>query len=227
VIKVPKVKLKKFRKFKSDTLWEKENANYESLDSDDSLDIQTKIKKPVFQRARDLDRMDLTESNIKKKEQIKKELHKTYMKVESYGSSQVRRPENEKGPKDIKINLFEDSQVYRIGSSNDKQRQEKLKEVNRLMEKEVKQGMVQQKKEPVKFSIEKARSVHDPSELTTSDFLPKKMNERRLEHLRKQKSQSVEKKNQNKAKNLNTQKAMMNIKKRFETEDDFEEFRFY
>jgi hypothetical protein len=111
IIKVPKIKLKKFRKFKSDTLWEKENANYESLDSEDSIDISKKINKSNFRRSKDMDRIDLTESNIKKKQKIKKELSKTYLTTQSFSSSNMEYESNKRFSRDVKINIFNESDI--------------------------------------------------------------------------------------------------------------------
>ena len=218
MIKVPKVKLKKFRKFKSDSLWEKENANYESLDSEDSMDIQAKVNKSPFKRAPDMDRMDLTESNIKKKKLIQKELSKTYMKVETYGTNQRHFQSNSSGQnvlgaKDIKINLFEDSQVYRIDSVKFKKCPKKKEPKN---------------KSPVKYELKESPSMQTSAQFEKDEFLPKVLSRRRSRS-KSREAQSMDRKTkeENREKNLNTRNNMMDIKKRFETESEFEEFKFY
>ena len=114
-MKPPPVNLKKFKKFKSDILWEKENANYESLDSDDSIDISKKVNKSNFQRTIDMDRMDLSESNIKKKEKIRKELSKAYLTnltAQSNSSGAVDRKQHSSSlPRENKIHIFNQSDV--------------------------------------------------------------------------------------------------------------------
>ena len=212
---MPKVKLKKFRKFKSDALWEKENANYESLDSEDSVDIQKKVNKTTYKRTPDMDRMDLTESNIKKKEFIQKELSKTYMKVETYGTNVKQYKTNNTDPnakpqKDIKINLFEDSVIHKI-------------EPVRLQKSPIRKKR-KKKAPPVKFELKKARSVQNSTELEKNEFLPKVLSRGRG---REAFSMDFKQKEENRERNLNTQTKMMDIKKRFETENEFEEFKFY
>ena len=95
-------------------LWEKENANYESLDSEDSIDISKKINKSNFKRSTDMDRINLTESNIKKKQKIKKELSKTYLTTESFSSSNMNFESNKTNgrfSRDVKINIFNESDI--------------------------------------------------------------------------------------------------------------------
>ena len=57
-----------------------------------------------------MDRIDLTESNIKKKEKIKRDSHKTYNEPFNISDS---RPRNKSmgGSREIKINIFQKTQL--------------------------------------------------------------------------------------------------------------------
>lgn len=209
--------MKRFKKFKSDFLWEKENAHYESLDSDDSLDMSTKVNKTEFHRSQNMDRMDLTESNVKKKEKIKKELGKAYLTVHSTSSGN-HDYSGQKNSREVKINIFDQSGIRKVGDSL-------FRKPKKSLAKDSRKRFAEDKRE--EMGDPETRSVHETSIVNRQDFLPKVMNDklrisRRSSHSLNRNSRSI-----NKSKNLKTQKNMMDMKKRFETEDDVEDFKFY
>jgi hypothetical protein len=216
IIKVPKIKLKKFRKYKSDVLWEKENANYESLDSEDSIDISKKINKSKFRRSQQMDRIDLTESNLKKKKKIKKELSKTYLTTHEFSSNSMNiQSSNPDQPKTPKIQIFNESEVKTKYPSNQPIR---TNEVHRN------KSLGKNKKN----SFYENRSVNNTSILNqTNEFLPKPLNQRNAPYKRISYSLNRKAKSFNKKKNMNTQAEMTKLKKRFESEDPNEPFKFY
>lgn len=209
--------MKKFKKFKSDLLWEKENANYESLDSDDSIDISKKVNKSNFHRSTQMDRMDLSESNIKKKERIQKELSKVYLTNHSNSSSGPNhQKQNSKSlPRDVKIHIFNQSDVKPLHPSF------KNQEKDQGREKEPNLSRFGKKKMPEQVE----RTNHHFKTPSHRNFLAKPVDAKQE---KKRFSYSLQKSKKSGSKKMYlTNKNNNNKQKRFKDDEDEEQFKFY
>lgn len=109
--KIEPIVLKKLRHYKSDYVFLRENAIYNSFDSKDSDDSFETLSDPTLERDPDMDRMHLTQSNIRKKEHIKK-LKIKYPRVSLRKENKIRIFDKKDSIEDIEDLEIEGGSLY-------------------------------------------------------------------------------------------------------------------